>query len=121
MFLMALSLCACHSQRSTADYAGQSLDAPEGDQPDPPRIDDTDEAVGDGTSELPDSSFEDVGDTSTCTEDCSGHDAGYDWARDHDVTDPSDCSGRSQSFVEGCETYASAVEDSDEPDPDGAQ
>jgi hypothetical protein len=40
-----------------------------------------------------------------CTEDCSGHVAGYRWAEENSVTSASDCNGNSQSFNEGCETY----------------
>ena len=43
---------------------------------------------------------------SPCTYDCSGHQAGYDWAEQHDIDDPDDCNGNSQSFIEGCEEYA---------------
>jgi hypothetical protein len=56
-------------------------------------------------------SFADVGDTSTCTGDCSGHDAGFEWAKEKEITDSSDCGGKSQSFIEGCEAYAEAVEE----------
>ena len=52
-----------------------------------------------------DADFEKVGDTSLCHGDCSGHDAGFDWARDHNITDESECGGNSQSFIEGCEAY----------------
>jgi hypothetical protein len=41
-----------------------------------------------------------------CTVDCSGHEAGYQWAEQHGISDPDDCSGDSQSFVEGCRAYA---------------
>ena len=41
-----------------------------------------------------------------CTGDCSGHNAGYEWAEDKGITDPSDCGGKSRSFIEGCEAYA---------------
>lgn len=41
-----------------------------------------------------------------CTDDCSGHDAGFIWAQDNDVTDSSECGGDSQSFIEGCEAFA---------------
>lgn len=41
-----------------------------------------------------------------CTVDCSGHEAGYNWAADNDITDPNDCGGNSWSFIEGCEAYA---------------
>jgi hypothetical protein len=41
-----------------------------------------------------------------CTDDCSGHEAGYEWAEEQEITDPSDCDGNSNSFIEGCESYA---------------
>jgi len=37
-----------------------------------------------------------------CTEDCSGHIAGYNWAIEKSLTSPNQCSGRSNSFIEGC-------------------
>ena len=45
-------------------------------------------------------------DTWECTDDCSGHDAGYEWASDQGISDPDDCGGKSDSFIEGCEAYA---------------
>jgi hypothetical protein len=62
-----------------------------------------------------------------CTQDCSGHQAGYDWAEQNGIGDASDCGGNSQSFIEGCESYAeenqpSADEDNeDEEDRDGEE
>lgn len=44
-----------------------------------------------------------------CKNDCSGHKAGYAWAQQKNVTDPSDCGGNSNSFMEGCRA---AVEES---------
>jgi hypothetical protein len=41
-----------------------------------------------------------------CTEDCSGHEAGYGWAEENEITDPDDCGGNSESFEEGCRAYA---------------
>lgn len=41
-----------------------------------------------------------------CTADCGGHEAGYEWAEDNGITDPYDCNGNSNSFIEGCEAYA---------------
>lgn len=43
---------------------------------------------------------------------CSGHEAGYAWAREHDIQDEGDCesAGRhdnSTSFTEGCYAYIS--------------
>lgn len=44
--------------------------------------------------------------TSDCTSDCSGHDAGYEWAQDNDICDPSYDNGNSNSFNEGVQAYA---------------
>ena len=43
---------------------------------------------------------------SGCTDDCSGHQAGYAWAKKHELTDPDECSGNSPSFIEGCRVAA---------------
>jgi hypothetical protein len=40
-----------------------------------------------------------------CTVDCSGHEAGYKWAEDHDIDDVDNCGGNSQSFIEGCQAW----------------
>jgi hypothetical protein len=40
-----------------------------------------------------------------CTEDCSGHEAGYNWAEENGIEDAGDCRGNSQSFIEGCISY----------------
>ena len=41
-----------------------------------------------------------------CTQDCSGHEAGYNWAEQLGIEDPGDCGGNSDSFIEGCQAYA---------------
>ena len=62
-----------------------------------------------------------------CTQDCSGHEAGYAWAERKDITDPDDCGGNSQSFIEGCRAYAEeqqdeqADDDCDEDDPEDCE
>lgn len=40
-----------------------------------------------------------------CTEDCSGHEAGYEWAERNDIYHEDDCGGNSNSFIEGCLQY----------------
>ena len=37
-----------------------------------------------------------------CTKDCSGHQAGYEWAWDLGVTNEDACDRKSESFKEGC-------------------
>ena len=85
---------------------------------------DDDAARVKAVSELSGQTFQDVGDTSRCTKDCSGHDAGWQWAQDNEVTDSSDCSG-SGSFEDGCEAYVEeldsrveAAREDDESEPD---
>jgi hypothetical protein len=41
----------------------------------------------------------------TCTGDCSGHEAGYEWAERKGINNADDCSGNSNSFIEGCISY----------------
>ena len=55
-----------------------------------------------------------------CTEDCSGHEAGYDWADRKGIEDPDDCGGNSNSFVEGCRAWAEEqAEEQGEDDAEG--
>ena len=54
-----------------------------------------------------------------CTGDCSGHEAGYAWAEEHDISDGEDCDtagehSNSPSFAEGCHAYADGDTDSEE-------
>lgn len=46
-----------------------------------------------------------------CTDDCSGHEAGYNWAEEKGISDPYECGGNSASFIEGCESYAQEQQD----------
>jgi hypothetical protein len=39
------------------------------------------------------------------TSDCSGHEAGYNWAEKKGISDSNDCGGNSNSFIEGCKAY----------------
>jgi hypothetical protein len=41
-----------------------------------------------------------------CAEDCSGHEAGYAWAMENGITNPLECVGNSQAFLEGCWAYS---------------
>ena len=37
-----------------------------------------------------------------------GHEAGWDWAKENDIFDPSNCEDHGDSFEEGCKAYAEA-------------
>lgn len=40
-----------------------------------------------------------------------GHDAGYEWAQEHDITDTSYSNGNSESFNEGVRQYAEEMQE----------
>lgn len=41
--------------------------------------------------------------SSTCTGDCK---AGYEFAKELDLDDPTTCAGKSEAFIAGCQAYA---------------
>jgi hypothetical protein len=41
-----------------------------------------------------------------CTQNCSGHQAGYEWAQEQGIGDPDACGGDSESFTKGCQAAA---------------
>jgi hypothetical protein len=55
-------------------------------------------------------SYGSIGEPYGCTDDCSGHEAGFEWAKENGVTDGS-CYGDSVSFQEGCHAYGEAIEE----------
>ena len=50
--------------------------------------------------------YEDAEGDADCTTDCSGHEAGWAWAKEREVTDEAECTGSSESFTAGCDAYA---------------
>ena len=49
--------------------------------------------------------FADTFDGYECTDDCSGHQAGYNWAEENEIDDEYSCDTPSQSFNEGCQSF----------------
>lgn len=83
----------------------------------------TTEASSDETSEYTESSYDNstpVEEEQTysgqefngypCIDDCSGHEAGYQWAEENGIDDPDICGGNSNSFIEGCQSYAEELQ-----------
>jgi hypothetical protein len=56
-----------------------------------------------------------------CTDDCSGHAAGYRWAEAHNIADASNCPlrGNATSFYEGCLVYVEDLYRGADEDDDG--
>jgi hypothetical protein len=40
-----------------------------------------------------------------CTEGCLSHQQGYGWASAHGISNPNDCHGTSETFIEGCRAF----------------
>jgi cell division protein FtsI/penicillin-binding protein 2 len=49
-----------------------------------------------------------------CSDDCSGHRAGYEWALRNDIDDDRDCEGKSLSFIQGCFVFVTEIEEAEE-------
>lgn len=45
-----------------------------------------------------------------CGDDCSEHEAGYDWARNKGISNEKDCAGKTPTFIDGCKVF---VEEND--------
>ena len=41
-----------------------------------------------------------------CGSDCAGHQKGYSWASAHQISNPEECRGTSETFIEGCRAFA---------------
>ena len=56
-----------------------------------------------------------------CSDDCSGHAAGYRWAEAHNITDELNCPlrGGALSFYEGCLVYVEDPSRGTDEDDDG--
>ena len=49
--------------------------------------------------------YKEVRGASDCTQNCSGHEAGWRWASHHRISDPNSCGGNSGSFRQGCRAF----------------
>jgi hypothetical protein len=96
-----LTLTACSSGCGAGRYA------------DPENCDQSDYADEDSYAEPANVDATDVEqpDFDNCTQDCSGHEAGFQWAQEHDLTDEDECGGNSDSFIEGCQAFVSERQD----------
>ncbi len=122
--LLSLAACTCTAPGADPDDDGTALATRTAR-----RTFDEDRARERAADDLTGETFESVGSVYSCTEDCSGHEAGFEWARNHEITDASECGGQSQSFAEGCQAYGEAIEERveaartehDDGDDDGAE
>jgi hypothetical protein len=54
--------------------------------------------------------YQEVEGSVDCAEDCSGHNAGFAYAQEHNIEDGGGCNNASASFVEGCEAYREQID-----------
>lgn len=110
--LIGAGVCGCSSDdRTETDNASYS-DSGYSERLSEDQLEDVRaDARADAVSDLAASSYEGEGSAYGCTEDCSGHEAGWQWAAENEVQDASDCGGYSMSFEEGCQAFAEAVEE----------
>jgi hypothetical protein len=67
--------------------------------------------IADRAAEIEAGTYKDTYGDEGCTSDCSGHEKGFEWARDHNITSEADCSSHGDtdgSFAEGCKAYVNA-------------
>lgn len=103
VFVIVPLLGACgSSSSSSSDYVSSGITNH--------REFDEDEARERAEDDLSDETYTSSGATYGCTDDCEGHEAGFRWARENGITDGS-CNGNSDSFNEGCQAYADAIEE----------
>ncbi len=100
---IAMSACGGFSESGGSGYRYADEAPPEAEF-------DEDAARDRAVDDLSFESYSSVGQPYGCTDDCSGHEAGFEWAKENGVTDGS-CYGDSTSFTEGCQAYADAIEE----------
>lgn len=67
-------------------------------------------AADDARDEMQGRTYEEVFGEADCTGDCSGHNAGFAWAQENNVEDPSGCEeADGDSFKEGCAAYGQRI------------
>lgn len=84
-------------EEAEAEYSGEGK-----------RADFDDDAARDmAEEEIAGESYQSIGTPYGCTQDCSGHEAGFAWRRDNGYA----TQGKSNSFIEGGEAFDEAVDD----------
>jgi hypothetical protein len=76
-----------------------------------------DDKVLERTAEIQSGTYQDTYGDEGCTSDCSGHEAGFKWAREHNITSEGDCSSYGDtegSFAQGCKAYVQAEEQAEQ-------
>ena len=68
-----------------------------------------DRAMDQARDDMSGQTYEQTEGSGDCTVDCSGHDAGFAWAKENEIEDPDQCGGNSDSFIEGCRAYGEEI------------
>jgi hypothetical protein len=93
LMLAALAACSPAPPKSTAPQAGAAAAESKPVEPTPMK-----------TAAMPSRPILFHG--YACTEGCFSHQQGYSWASAHQISNPNDCRGISETFLEGCKAFA---------------
>lgn len=110
--VLCLALAGCGSSAHSDDADGYTEDASDYGAADREEVEeraafDEDAARDAAEEEVASESYQSIGSPYGCTEDCSGHEAGFAWRRDNGYATP----GNSNSFDEGGRAFDEAVEE----------
>ena len=101
LVLIVLHLWACsEKEKITENYAPETIQAAQ-ETYQVPKTELTEDQLEETQKQEVDAA------TSNCNGDCSGHQAGYEWAEENGISSDSDCNGNSDSFNEGCANFVS--------------
>lgn len=102
LLLIALPLWACSDKKDeiTQNYSTETVEAAQEIYQAP-----AEELTEDQLDETQQQEVDAA--TNNCVGDCSGHQAGYEWAQENSINNESDCNGNSDSFNEGCNNFVS--------------
>lgn len=83
-----------------------------------------DDRISQRTAEIQSGTYQDTYGDEGCTSDCSGHEAGFEWAREQGITSEDDCSSHGDSegsFAQGCRAYVQAEEHAEDEVQEGEE
>ena len=101
--LLMVSACGEASQRESTQPSGYSAAS------DAAISETSVDAEADAHADLAAATYEETAGSSDCTDDCSGHEAGFEYAKENEIADPDDCGGNSESFIAGCREYGEEI------------
>jgi outer membrane protein assembly factor BamD (BamD/ComL family) len=98
LMILVLSSCSDKKEEITENYSSETIEAAQ-EMYEASAEDLTEDQLDEAQQQEVDAA------TNNCMGDCSGHQAGYEWAEENGISSESDCDGNSDSFNEGCTNF----------------